>query len=31
MWSCILKFEHSNTFTINKGVILKTIFPKDLK
>ncbi len=27
----ILKFEHSNTFTINKGVILKTIFPRDFK
>ena len=27
----ILKFEHSNTFTINKGGILKTIFPRDFK
>lgn len=27
----ILKFEDSNTFTPKKGVIVKTIFPRDLK
>ena len=27
----ILKFEDSNTFSPKKGVIVKTIFPRDLK